>query len=231
MTTNQKYINAVFNFDAETFKTLLNTEPFDESLLQDIKFSEEVPCPIYWMTQCWEIIFAHPEAWKEDCRQIIEENKQRNLEIKRLFEEKLNVVFKPIDFYNTDFWFYRNERDDTSEDVFLFETKENLIAKGYREIDLDLFVAVHKFDFEETERLLKLGANPSCEIAEEGSFCYDRIGSECDFLGSGLQGIYIHRDQCDPFEDNARDLIDLVGWAAHKSMYSLLLKYDTSEDG
>lgn len=229
MTTNQKYINAVFNFDAETFKTLLNTEPFDESLLQDIKFSEEVPCPIYWMTQCWEIIFAHPEECKEKYRQIIEENKQRNLEIKRLFEEKLNVVFKPIDFYNTDFWFYRNERDDTFEDVFYDDTKEKLIAKGYREIDLDLFVAVHKFDFEETERLLKLGANPSCEIDEDS--CYHRIGAECGFLDTELQGIFIKRVQRNPFEDNARDLIDLVGWAAHKSMYSLLLKYDTSEDG
>lgn len=229
MTTNQKYINAVFNFDAETFKTLLNTEPFDESLLQDIKFSEEVPCPIYWMTQCWEIIFAHPEECKEKYRQIFEENKQRNLEIKRLFEEKLNVVFKPIDFYNTDFWFYRNERDDTFEDVFYDDTKEKLIAKGYREIDLDLFVAVHKFDFEETERLLKLGANPSCEIDEDS--CYHRIGVECGFLDTELQGIFIKRVQRNPFEDNARDLIDLVGWAAHKSMYSLLLKYDTSEDG
>lgn len=229
MTTNQKYINAVFNFDAETFKTLLNTEPFDESLLQDIKFSEEVPCPIYWMTQCWEIIFAHPEECKEKYRQIFEENKQRNLEIKRLFEEKLNVVFKPIDFYNTDFWFYRNERDDTFEDVFYDDTKEKLIAKGYREIDLDLFVAVHKFDFEETERLLKLGANPSCEIDEDS--CYHRIGAECGFLDTELQGIFIKRVQRNPFEDNARDLIDLVGWAAHKSMYSLLLKYDTSEDG
>lgn len=229
MTTNQKYINAVFNFDAETFKTLLNTEPFDETLLQDIKFSEEVLCPIYWMTQCWEIIFAHPEECKEKYRQIFEENKQRNLEIKRLFEEKLNVVFKPIDFYNTDFWFYRNERDDTFEDVFYDDTKEKLIAKGYREIDLDLFVAVHKFDFEETERLLKLGANPSCEIDEDS--CYHRIGAECGFLDTELQGIFIKRVQRNPFEDNARDLIDLVGWAAHKSMYSLLLKYDTSEDG
>lgn len=229
MTTNQKYINAVFNFDAETFKTLLNTEPFDESLLQDFKFSEEVPCPIYWMTQCWEIIFAHPEECKEKYRQIIEENKQRNLEIKRLFEEKLNVVFKPIDFYNTDFWFYRNERDDTFEDVFYDDTKEKLIAKGYRGIDLDLFVAVHKFDFEETERLLKLGANPSCEIDEDS--CYHRIGAECGFLDTELQGIFIKRVQRNPFEDNARDLIDLVGWAAHKSMYSLLLKYNTSEDG
>lgn len=229
MTTNQKYINAVFNFDAETFKTLLNTEPFDETLLQDIKFSEEVPCPIYWMTQCWEIIFAHPEECKEKYRQIFEENKQRNLEIKRLFEEKLNVVFKPIDFYNTDFWFYRNERDDTFEDVFYDDTKEKLIAKGYREIDLDLFVAVNKFDFEETERLLKLGANPSCEIDEDS--CYHRIGAECGFLDTELQGIFIKRVQRNPFEDNARDLIDLVGWAAHKSMYSLLLKYDTSEDG
>lgn len=33
MDANRKYINAVFNFDVETFKTLLNIEPFDKSLL------------------------------------------------------------------------------------------------------------------------------------------------------------------------------------------------------
>jgi len=187
MTTNQKYINAVFCFDAEAFKTLLDTETFDESLLQDIKFSEGVPCPIYWITQCWEIIFAHPEEWKENCRHIIEENKQCNLEIKRLFEEKLNVVFKPIDFYNTEFRFYRNEKEDTFEDIFWNDTREDLIAKGYREIDLDLYVAVNKFDFQETERILKLGAAPACEIDEDGSSCFDKIGTECSFLDTEIK--------------------------------------------
>jgi len=54
--TNHKYINAVFNLDVETFKTLLETEPFDNSMLEDIKFAHSVSCPIQWITQCWEII-------------------------------------------------------------------------------------------------------------------------------------------------------------------------------
>ena len=227
MTINQKYINAVFNFDAEAFKTLLSTELFDKSLLKDIKFSEGVPCPIYWMTQCWEIIFAHPEEWKKNCRHIIEENKQRNLEIKLMFEEKLGVVFKPIDFYNTDFWFFRNEREAAFDDVFWNNTREEMLDKGYREIDLDLYVAVNKFDFQEAERLLELGANPACEITDEGSSCFDRIGTESSFLDTEMQGIFIKREQRNPIADNARDLVDLVGWAAHESMYSLLSKYDT----
>ena len=85
---NNKYVNAVFNFDVDTFKTLLETEPFDLSLLQDIQFSGGVPCPIYWITQCWEIIFEHPEEWGEDCRETISKNKRRNLEIKKIFEKK-----------------------------------------------------------------------------------------------------------------------------------------------
>ena len=82
MNANRKYINTVFNFDVGTFKTLLKTEPFDKSLLSDIKFAYDIPCPIYWITQCWKIIFEHPEDWNENCRSVITENKKRNLEIK-----------------------------------------------------------------------------------------------------------------------------------------------------
>ena len=69
MTTNDKYINAVFNFDVKKFKKLLETEPFDVSLLTNI--GDGIPCPIQWITQFWEIIFEYPENWEEDCREII----------------------------------------------------------------------------------------------------------------------------------------------------------------
>lgn len=229
MAINQKFINAVFNLDIETFKTLLNTEPFDESLLKDINFSEDILCPIYWMTQCWEIIFEHPDEWSEQKRLIIEENKRRNLEIRRLFEEKFNIDFRPIDFYNSNFQFFRNYRDDNFDDVF-DNKKEYMIANGYREIDLDLYVAVNKFDFEEAERLLKLGADPDCEFIEEDeSSCLSRIGAERSFLSTQLEDIYIERKQRFLNADYEMDLVDLVGWAAHESMYSLLSKYKVQE--
>lgn len=230
MTTDDKYINAVFNFDVETFRTLLETEPFDVALLRDIKFAEGVPCPIYWITQCWEIIFENPEEWKDSCREIIAENKRKNLEIKKIFEESFGVVFKPIDFYNTDFWFYRNEREDSFEDVFWGENRDEMIAKGHRAIDLDLYVAVNKFDFKETERLLEAGANPAYEIPEAEDTCMNRIGRECSFLDDELQGIMIYGEQRNPLADNVRDLIDLVGLAAHEKMYSLLSSYLQSNE-
>lgn len=225
-TINNKYINAVFNYDVDTFKTLLETESFDLSLLQDIKFAKDVPCPIYWITQCWEIIFEHPEEWKEDCREIIAENKRSNLEIKKIFEERFYVVFRPIDFYNTDFWFFRNEREDTFEDV-LYESRDEMIAKGHRAIDLDLYVAVNKFDFKETERLLALGANPVYEISEEDGSCMNRISGECGFLDIELHEIIIYGKHSNPLADNAKELIHLIGLAAHESMYKLLSKYDS----
>lgn len=224
-TINNKYINAVFNFDVDAFKTLLEREPFDLSLLQDIRYALDVPCPIYWITQCWEIIFEHPEEWQEDIRETIAENKQRNLEIKKIFEERFNVVFNPIDFYNTDFWFYRANRDETFEDV-LYESRDNMIAKGHRAIDLDLYVAVNKFDFKEVERLLELGANPVYEIPEEVSYCMDRIGTECSLLENELKGIIFYRIPVNAMEEDSNDLIFLIGLAAHESMYSLLSKYD-----
>lgn len=105
-----------------------------------------------------------------------------------------------------------------------------MIANGYREIDLDLYVAVNKFDFEEAERLLKLGADPDCEFIEEDEIsCLSRIGTECNYLSTQLQEIYIERKQRKLNADNDIDLIDLVGWAAHESMYSLLSKYKVQE--
>ena len=222
MTTNDKYIKAVFNFDVDTFKTLLENEPFDVALLSDIKFAEGVPCPIYWITQCWEIIFEAPGEWKEEYRQTIVENKRKNLEIKKIFEERFDVVFKPIDFYNTDFWFYRNEREDSFEDVFWGESRDEMIARGRRAIDLDLYVAVNKFDFKETERLLKAGADPAYEIPEAENSCMDRIGTECALLDIDLHGIIIDGKQYNPDEC---DLVNLVGLAAHEKMYSLLSSY------
>lgn len=38
-TNNRNYINAVFNLDVVAFKNLLNTEPFDITMLQDINNS------------------------------------------------------------------------------------------------------------------------------------------------------------------------------------------------
>lgn len=229
MTVNQKFIYAVFNFDVETFKLMLQTETFDEYLLTDIKFSEDIPCPIYWITQCWEIILEHPEEWIAECRETVAKNKRRNLEIKKIFDEHFGVEFKPIDFYNTDFPFFREYRDATFEDVFWYEgNRDDLIAKGYRAIDLDLFVAVNKFDYNEVERLLKLGADPTAELPEESS-CFERIGAECSFLTVGLQEIAAGKEQRYTLGEDNWNLINLVGLAAHENMYSLLSKYDTRE--
>lgn len=230
MNTKRKYIDAVFNFDIETFRTLLNTEPFDKSLLSDIKFADNATCPIYWITQCWEIIFEHPEDWNENYRGIIAENKKRNLEVKQIFTDMYNVDSKPIDFYNTNFGFFRDERDATCEDVFVGDSKNELIAKGYREIDIDLYIAVNKFDFAEVEKLLNIGANPACRFPDDID-CMGRIGTECSYLEVELQDIIIYNKHYNPIDNGAQALIDLIGLAAHESMYSLLSKCNLNKNG
>ena len=229
ISANRKYINAVFNFDVETFKTLLKTEPFDKSLLSDIKFADDVPCPIYWITQCWEIIFEHPEDWNEDYRGVIAENKKRNLEIKQIFTDVYNVDFKPIDFYNTNFGFFRDERDATCDDIFVGESRNGLMAKGYRGIDIDLYIAVNKFDFAEVEKLLETGANPACRFPDDID-CMERIGVECSYLEIELHNIIIGNKHHNPTDNGAQALIDLIGLAAHESMYSLLSKYNLNKN-
>ena len=228
-----QYINAVFNIDVEEFKRLLSTVPFDKELLINIEPEEEgCPLPIYWITQCWEIVYEHPEEWKDEYKDSITQKKHNNLIIKKIFEDDFGVKFEPIDFYNTDFWFYRNWRHDTFEDIFDC-SKEVMLSQGYKELDLELYAAVCKFNFTEVKRLLELGADPLCEIVFDE---YDekatvgRIWPECCHLENELEHLILKNSKAYPLDDNARDLINLIGLAAHKTMFDLLVLYCKDDD-
>lgn len=221
---NHQIVNAVYNIDAERFFELVSKHEFDPELLEDIHFANGVPCPIHWITQCWEIALGDAEDWKQDYRETISERIEQNLKIKRFFEEYLHVQFKPIDFYNTDFWFFRAERDDDF-DTFFAEPIEYML-NHYRTMDLNLFMSVHKFDFEETELLLESGANPTLMIDEEAHSCIDLIETECSYLEIELNSIIFGIRTVSIYQ-NCTYLIDLLGLAANTRMYNLLSKYAT----
>lgn len=217
------FIKAVFEMDFPKFRELLETCEFDRELLTDTKLCSGQAIPIYWLTQCWEIILENPEEWTEDARENVKQKKEANQKIKEIFRERFNVEFLPIDFHNLDeeaIPFFRADKADSDDDV-LWEDKNELKRQGFREIDLDLYCAVCRFDYGKVEKLLKTGANPCLSGTEYD--CIDRITTESSYISIDQYG-YI---------DNTRklhrlsryqwkDTVDLIGWAAHETMYSLL---------
>lgn len=225
----QKYINAVLNIDVEGLEHLLDTEPFDHSLLDRLLPPCPKGCSILWLIQCWEIILA--EEHQGEYGEIVAKRRKQNAKIKHLFIEKIHANFIPINFQISPFIFYRSDLDETVEDIFSL-TREQLNAKGIRNIDIDLFCAVCKFQFKEVKKLLRAGANPNAPVDiygidedEEGQTCLNRIGIEYDYLEFASLNKLISGEEY-VTSDYYRYFTDLIGLAAHKKMYSMLLKYN-----
>ncbi len=232
LSIKKRFVNAVFNINVEDFRKLLDTEIFDEELFSKFPIEDdennddydeedyvcEIECPIYWISQCWDLVIGKPENWKHSS--IVAKRKNDNLEIMRLFRERLNVNFESIDFYNSEIHFFRNYPEDSFYDVFL-EDEEKILA-NHKKIDAELYVAVNKFDYQTVEELLQAGANPRVEIDDDTN-CWERIGMHTSFLCVNLQHILL---------SDEKSLLDyeyfshLFDWAAHEKMWSLLEKYD-----
>ncbi len=232
LSIKKRFVNAVFNINVEEFRKLLDTETFDEELFSKFPVEDdednddydgedyvcEIECPIYWISQCWDLAIGNPENWKHSS--IVAKRKNDNLEIMQLFRERLNVNFEPIDFYNSEIHFFRNEPDDSFKDVF-GETEEKILA-NHRKIDAELYVAVNKFDYQTVEELLKAGAEPYVEFCDDTN-CWERIDMHTSFLSVNLDHILLSDEKSLLDQDYFSYLFD---WAAHEKMWSLLEKYD-----
>ena len=91
----QKYINAVLNIDVEGLEHLLDTEPFDHSLLDRLLPPCPKGCSILWLIQCWEIILA--EEHQGEYGEIVAKRRKQNAKIKHLFIE---LFFSDFIFVN-----------------------------------------------------------------------------------------------------------------------------------
>lgn len=84
------------------------------------------------------------------------------------------------------------------------------------------------FQYEEVERLLKLGADPKVDIGD--CQAVSRISVECAFFSTIVVPMW------ENFYENKRltrirvqELCDLIGWAAHEKMYDLLVSKSSTE--
>ncbi len=128
----------------------------------------------------------------------------------------------PLDFNDFDLGF---PKEDSYKDFF-DATLDELLERGNRTEDLDLYIAVQQLNFIETERLLKLGADPRCIIEEEQSgSCIKVVEDECSFLEIELAPYYLNQDEED-ISGYSQAFEDLFMLAANVCMSKLLSKYD-----
>jgi len=228
MTSREKYIEAVYNFDLDIFKSLLEVESFDESLLTDIGLIEGSKCPIYWLSQCWNIVLEHEEDWDSLVTRKIVENRRKNQEIMEIFKNRFGVTLSPVVF--TNFGFLRDrflEKENASfEDIF-GESRDSLLGKDFKDIDIDLYLAVSRFDIDETKKLLVSGANPKVRFPFNGSAWGGAMG-ESDWLRLEIEDYMYDGFHKDPFYGDACWTHNLITHAAYERMSRLLKEYDAN---
>ena len=220
---------AIFNIDVDRFKTLIKSQKFDIRLLDNICEVKDGYCPIQWIVQCWEIILNTPDSWREDCREIIRQKKKDNQEIKKILYEKFDLNDILIDIRNNELWIYSYDMESSYEECFDCP-REELLSHGHKEIDLDLYWAVYRYDFEEVESLLGKGANPNYYIAEATDSCCDFIGYRCADFCVDFSPVLFDDVKCNPFDSNSCNLAYLIAWAVNEKMYNLLAKYSATPE-
>ena len=226
---------AVVLNDVEETRTLLSKIE-DRSLLNDIGLLSK-PFPLHYISICNEVIWQEIDEWKDKVE--AERNRDRSRAMVKFWQEYYGVSeFEKIDYrvYYEDF--YCTDPDDSDEDI-LWAPKSKYVEAGSREIDVDLYCAVCKFDFKRTQQLLKLGANPDVDLYEtpasdieergkgDGWHALDHIATEESFLIHETLGL-LSQAETDMAKRSWIDegtISNILGIAAHSDMYRLLDKY------
>lgn len=210
---------AVFSSDLDKVKRLLETKTFDKSVFDNVCLIEGHYCSINWIPQLWEVILDDADSLGGEFREKIGFKKKANQEIKRILAEEMAIEFTPIEIRNNDLWIYRWIAEMSFEE-FYDSTKVEMMSKGLKEIDLDLYYSVNQYNFEESKRLLQLGADPNYIIPEEGSCCRSLIEGRCALCYLELSHVLLE-DQSQNSLDY-RDLANLLAWGTNKKMLNLL---------
>ena len=219
MDNYEKLLSAVYFNDAATAIQLMETNDYPNECLDNIL---SMDIPIYYITQCYARLLSD-DTWNEKGMPIILSMRKGCSELMSYWNTKFNYpVEQELDYTSYTDLFFAAFPDDTDDDLLSFTVQE-LLNMDYRQVDIDLYCATVRFQYEEVERLLKLGANPEINLCD--SQALNRICIECAFLGTEIT------PECERFYAN-RSLVpiqphhicNLIGWAAHEKMYDLLTK-------
>ena len=228
---SNKLLEACLFSDLEGIKEGLK-EITDKSALEDVNLYS-IPTPLYHLTLLNQMVFD-TEYWTDlvdDKQKVVVWMEERTKSVIDFWKEYYGVEELPQpkyeDYTIDDFFCAMLEDDD--EDI-LDAPKDVLIQSGCREIDLDLYLATDRFQFNKAETLLMQGANPSapllrCEDSEYGEQACVRIDIEISFLALELFPVYREVLVGDSPELRDNDYRDLLGLAEHVKMSKLFEKY------
>ncbi len=221
----QKSINAVFYANPEKLQQYIDEGNFPKELLSDIGPLSR-PFPIWRIPQCWEEAMGDDASIYEE-EKVVADFMARNKKMKELFQNTFGVEYTPIDYQSYSEDYYSCDPDETDEEIIDPETPESLAKFGTTPLDIELYCATVRFEYQKVIELLKKGANPraatSADEWDEGA--YERIGAECSYLCTcRLSYAWNPKGHTPVGSDEIRDLI---GWAAHEKMYRCLKEYDT----
>ena len=239
VTFNELLIKATFHNNYELVCELLEWDEFDESIIRDIGLLN-VSFPLYYITMCYK-----RTMWGEfraDIMPFIEKQRINIDKLLQLWKERFGAdVDEIIDYKKYEDYFYCLSDDETDRDVLL-DPREKYTENGCRDIDIELFIAVDKFQFSKVKELLERGANPDANLVpiddKDKDFqdpwnCLDRIGAECSYLCTCQIFSHINKPHGAWYINYAlteREIGDLIGWAAHEDMYKLLEQYVKTEE-
>lgn len=238
LTFNELLIKGTFHNNFELVSELIEWDEFDESIIHDIGLLD-VPFPLYYITMCYKRTMW--DDFIEETMPFVEKQRIDIDKLLHLWKERFGAnVDEVINYKKYEAYFYCLSDDETDRDVLL-NPRSKYTENGCREIDIDLFIAVDKFQFSKVKELLEMGANPDANLIsiddkdkefQDPLNCLDRIGRECSYLCTCQIFSHIKKPHGAWYINYAlteREIGDLIGWAAHEDMYHLLEQYDKTE--
>ncbi len=223
-------LKAVASNDVDEVRILIKKDEC-RTILDDIALFSR-PFPLHYITLCYVAIWRDADEWKdEEWANAVKTSTNKMVEF---WEEYYGVdidYFPHIEYctYRDDF--YCAWEDETDDDI-LMAPKSKFMELGAREIDLDLYCAVSRFQFGKVRELLMQGANPEAEIFDElndnlvpfdSYSAIDRIDGEVSFLCCETMDFMrqLFNKQAHWFMGE-KLFQDILGLAAHSDMYRLL---------
>lgn len=224
----QKAINAAFYADPGLLRKLIDEGTFPKSLIDDTGILN-IPFPIWRIPQCWEIAMGtDPAIYRDEIQGNVADFMERNATVKALFAEVFSVEYSPVDFQLYHDYFFSHDPDESDEDIVLEDNWSEIYKFGTRDLDIQLYCAVARFDFPRVKELLEKGADPYAPASSDVSdSSYMRIDVECSFLCTCQLSWAWNPSRRYPLD--ARTLGDLIGWAAHETMFDLITRNTTVE--
>ena len=229
-------IKATLLSDLQELKSALDKLE-DKSIIEDIRLFSK-PTPLYHLTLYSQMVWD-PVFWGWEGRNggdMIKWMKQRTAEVLEFWKGYLGVEeLDEPDYKQYAGMDYLAADDDESDEDILDGKREDFIAQGCRDIDIDLYLATNRFEYEKAEILLQQGANPDAELHcepedEDGYYYFDwagnRVGDEVCLLSDNLFPVFeAHYAGKDIEIDYFRHCEELLGLASYVKMDKLFEKY------